>query len=179
MAITANDIKFKYSTKVGGAGNQNTGTAAGSLGKYISTTEITGAQLNNLFDDVTGDENTNGDVEYRCIFIHNAHATLTLTNIWVWSSAEVSGGAVIHYAADPAGSSSIGQSAAQAIVIADEDTAPSGIGTYFSFDTKGLLISASLPAAQCLAIWLRRTAQNTPALNNDGVTLKVEGDTPA
>lgn len=41
---------------------------------------------------VTGDENAASDVEYRCIFVHNNHATLTLQGVVVWLSAEVAGG---------------------------------------------------------------------------------------
>lgn len=52
MAITATDILFKFSVKTGAAGNSTAGTAGGSLGKYISTTQITDNTLNNLFDDV-------------------------------------------------------------------------------------------------------------------------------
>src|SRR3990167_761864 len=124
MAIIATDIKFKFSVKTGAAGNSTAGTAAGSLGKYISTTEITDATSNNLFDDVTGDENAASDVEYRCIFIHNAHATLTWETVVVWLSAEVGGGAVAAIAIDDFAASPIGQASAQADVIADEDTAP-------------------------------------------------------
>ncbi len=177
MAITATDIKFKYSTKSGTAGNQSTGTAAGSLGKYISTTEITSAQLNNLFDDVTGDENAAEDIEYRCFFVHNAHATLTLTNAFMWISAEVSGGANIAFCVDSTAASAIGQSSAQAKEVTDESTQPTE-PTFYTTTTKGLNISGSFQPGYCRAFWVRRTATNSVALNNDSVTIKIEGDTP-
>ena len=50
MAIAASDIKFKFSEKVSGNGNSAAGTPAASLGKNISTTEITDNTLNNLFN---------------------------------------------------------------------------------------------------------------------------------
>src|SRR3990167_8247003 len=125
MAITATDILFKLSIKTGSAGNSLAQSDVNaSLGKYISTTQITDATLNNLFDDVTGDENAASDVEYRCIFVHNAHATLTWETVVVWLSAEVGGGAVAAIAIDDFAASPIGQASAQADVIADEDTAP-------------------------------------------------------
>lgn len=186
MAITSGDIKFKLSTKSGSAGNQNTSTPAASLGKYISTTEITSAQLNNLFDDVTGDENANEDVEYRCFFVHNAHASLTLENIKVWMSDEAAGGANIAFARTkqnfPLIAVPVGSSSAQAEEVADESTIPSTLvsGDFYSPTTKetGAGIPDLEPGYVC-SFWVRRTAQNNSALDNDGVTLKVEGDTPA
>ncbi len=69
MAITATDVLFKLSIKTGTAGNQNAQSDVNaSLGKYISTTQITDATLNNLFDDVSGDENAASDVEYSFCF---------------------------------------------------------------------------------------------------------------
>jgi hypothetical protein len=93
MAITATDILFKFSVAAA-AGDTTAGTAAGSLGDQISTTAITDATLHNLFDVVTGDENAASEAEYRGIFVHNNHATLTWENVVVWLSAETAGGAV-------------------------------------------------------------------------------------
>ena len=42
MPIASSDVLYKYSTTAGSAGNSNTGTASGSLGKYISTTDCCG-----------------------------------------------------------------------------------------------------------------------------------------
>ncbi len=181
MAIAASDIKFKLSVKTGSAGNSVSGTPAGSLGKYISTTEITDATLNNLFDDVSGDENAASDVEYRCIFVHNAHATLTWTSVVAWLSAEVSGGAAAAIAIDDLPDSAIGDSNAQADEIADESTAPgAGVGSFSSPVTKGTgLALGDIAPGYCRAIWVRRTAANTGAVDNDGVTIKCEGDTAA
>jgi hypothetical protein len=181
MAITATDLLFKLSVKTGAAGNSTAGTPAGSLGKYISTTAISGTALNNLFDDVTGDENAASDVEYRCFFVHNAHGSLTLTGTKVWLSAETGGGASIAIAIDDLAASVIGSAGAQADEIADEGTAPgAGVGAFSSPTSKGAgLTLGDIPAGQCRAIWVRRTAANTAALDNDGVTIAIEGDTAA
>lgn len=180
MAITATDILFKFSV-VATAGNTTAGSAATSLGDQISTTQITDATLNNLFDDVSGDENAASDVEYRCIFVHNAHATLTWQSVVVWLSAEVSGGAAAAIAIDDFAASPIGQASAQADVIADESTAPgAGVGTFSSPATKGTGLSlGNIAAGYCRAIWIKRSAANTVALDNDGVTIRCEGDTAA
>lgn len=181
MAIVSTDIKYKYTVKTGAAGNSTVGTASGSLGKYISTTEIPDATLNALYDDVSGDENAANDVEYRAIAIHNAHGTLTLQNAVVWLSSEVAGGASIAIAIDNVAASAIGASPAQGAQVADESTGPGGsAGSFSSPTTKGGGLSlGNLAAGQCRFVWLRRTAANTAALDNDGVTLRVEGDTAA
>ena len=95
MPIASTDILYKFSVLTGAAGNSGVGTMIGSLGKYLSTTQITTATMNNLFDDVTGDENLASNPEYKCFFVHNAHATLSLQNAVVWISADVAGGAVL------------------------------------------------------------------------------------
>jgi hypothetical protein len=177
-AITTTDILFKFSVKTGSAGNSTAGTAAGSLGKYISTTQITDATLNNLFDDVTGDENAASDVEYRCFFVHNAHGSLTLTSPVFWLQSEVSGGANSAVATDNIAASAIGSASAQAAEIADEGVAPTGTSAFSAPSTKGSGLSVgNVPNGQCKGLWVRRTATNSAAVANDGVTLRVEGDT--
>jgi len=180
MAIVAADILYKFSVAAA-AGNTTAGTAAGSLGDQISTTQITDATLHNLFDVVTGDENAASEAEYRCFFVHNAHATLTWENVVVWLSAEVAGGAVAAIAIDDIAASAIGAAVAQADSIADENTAPgAGVGAFSSPTTKAAGLSiGNLAPGNCRAIWVRRTAANTAALNNDGVTIRCEGDTAA
>lgn len=182
MAITASDIQFRLSTTAGSAGNsQAQADPNASLGKYISTTQISGTALNNLFDNITGDENAASEAEYRCIFVFNNHATLTWLSPVVWISAEVGGGAVVAIAIDDLPASPVADTDPQADQIANENTAPgSGVGSFSSPTTKGTgLALADLPAQQCRAIWIRRTAANTAALDNDGVTIRVEGDTAA
>jgi hypothetical protein len=180
MAITASDILLKFSVKTGSAGNSTAGTAAGSLGKYISTTQLTDNSLNNLFDDVTGDENAASESEYRCIFVHNAHASLTWQNVVVWLSAEVSGGASITIAIDNVAASAIGSASAQADQVTNEDTAPSSVGAFSGPTSKGTGLSlGSLAAGQCRAVWVKRTTANTAALDADGVTIRCEGDSAA
>jgi len=179
MAIQASDLLFKFSVKTGSAGDSVAGNAAGSLGKYISQTEITDAVLNNLFDDVSGDDNAASDVEYRCIFVHNNHASLTWENPVVWLSAETAGGADIAIAVDDVAVSAKGASAAQADEVANEDAAPSG-ESFSSPSSKGAgLALGSIPAGSVKAVWVRRSATNSAALDSDDVTLTYEGDTAA
>jgi hypothetical protein len=180
VPIASTDIVWTYSVKTGSAGNSTAGTAAGSLGKYISTTAITNNVANNVFDDISGDENAASTVDYRALFVKNAHGSLTLTAPKVWISAEVAGGASVAIAIDNLAASAIGSSSAQAAEIANETTAPTGVGAFSSPTTKAAGLSlADLPSGQCRAVWWRRTAANSAAINADGVTVTVEGDTAA
>jgi len=176
MPIAGSDILLKFSVKTGAAGNSQAGTAAGSLGKYISTTQITDASLNNLFDDVGGDENAASDDEYRCIFIHNNHGSITFQNVKVYLLSEVSGGAVLAIGVDTTAASAVGAAPAQALEVADEDTIPTGV-TFSSPTTLGTAVAVgNLAPGECRAIWVRRTAANTSPVTNDGGVLRIAGE---
>jgi hypothetical protein len=179
MPIIATDLLWKLSTKSGSAGNSLTSTAAASLGKYISTTAWAGGVKNDLFDDVSGAENAASTVDYRCVFIHNAHASITWQSGVVWLTSEVPGGVTYAIGIDPAAASAIGSAGAQAAEIANETTAPAGV-SFSAPTTSGTGLSiGNLAPGQCRAIWIRRTAANTSAVNNDGVTLQITGETGA
>ena len=150
------------------------------MGKYISTTELSGTALNNLFDDISGAENAASTVDYRCVFVHNSHATLTLQGPKVYVSAEVAGGASVAIAVDNVAASAIGSSSAQADQVTNETTAPSAAGSFSTPTTSGAGLSlGDIPAGQCRAFWVRRTAANTSAVDADGATWAVTGDKSA
>jgi len=70
MPITTSDIHYKLSVPSATQGGQSAqSNVNASLGKWCSTTDIVDATLNNLFDDISGDENAAQESEYRCIFI--------------------------------------------------------------------------------------------------------------
>lgn len=175
-AIVAGEILFKYSVAAA-AGNTTAGTAATSLGDQISTTAWAGGSPNDLFDDISGAENAASTVDYRCIFVHNSNASNTLENAVVYLSAETAGGAGIAVGADTTAASAIASGSAQALTVANETTAPSGVS--FSSPTTAAtgVALGNIPAGQCKAFWIRRTAANSAALSSDGVTIAVAGDT--
>ena len=179
MAIVAGDIVLRLSTTAGSAGDTTAGTAPGSLGKYVSTT-VMPVTLNGLFDDVTGAENAASAVDYRCIFVLNNHGTLTASAMTIYLASEVAGGTSIAIALDSIAASAKGSASAQAALIASETTAPTGVGAFSSPTTDGTGLSiGSLGPGQVKAVWVRRTAANSAALSNDGVTLGISFDTPA
>lgn len=173
MAIVASDIVKRFSVSAA-AGDTTAGTAATSLGDQISTTAITDATLGNLFDDVSGAEALAGSTEYRCFFVLNNHATLTLQGATIAVQSETSGGGAITIALDNIAVSAKGSGSAQAAVIASETTAPSGVGTFGA----GPLTIGDLAPGQVKGVWVKRiVGAATAALNPDGVILRIAGDT--
>jgi hypothetical protein len=169
MAIVASDIKIRLS---GGAANSDVNAA---LGGAKSSTEVTDNTLNNLFDDVDGTESNAGDTEYRCVYIHNGHGSLTMQNVRIYIGTNTS-------STDDTWEISLGTAAINATeqTIANENTAPSG--TSFSAPTTyaGGLASADIPAGQHRSIWYKRiVSASAVADNNDAVTIKVDCDTAA
>lgn len=171
MTVINTDIKIRYSVGTGSAGNSVAGTRDASLGKYMSTTDMT-APPNAIWDDVSSAEASAGDTEYRCHFIYNAHATDSAPNVTVSINTEISGGGATSIGVDATAASAIGSAAAQAVgPVTDENTAPSGV-TFGSSATIG-----TLAAGTCRAVWVRRiVGASTAGIVGDGFTYHVAGD---
>lgn len=75
MPIVESDIKF-YQSKSAGAADGESGYDG--LGGYRSSSLIVDDTVENVFDNIDAAESEAGDKEYRCIFVRNQHATLTL-----------------------------------------------------------------------------------------------------
>ena len=178
MAIVAADIKKRFSVKTGAAGDSTASSAAASLGKYVSTTDITLATLNNLFRAITSDEAAVGITIYRCFFLLNDHATYTFTDVLVWIASQIAGGGTVSMGLDPAGAAPRGQAGAQAAEIANEETAPTGV-TFSSPTTEGTALSiGDLAVDGCYAIWLKLVVPaGASALALDQAVLTVKGQT--
>jgi hypothetical protein len=93
------------------------------------------------------------------------------------SAAETAGGASIALGADTTAASAKGGASAQLVTIASSTTAPAGV-SFTSPTTLGTGVSlGNIPVANVKGLWVRRSAANTAALSNDGVTIAVGGDT--
>lgn len=167
MPIIASEIQFRLS---GGAANAD---ANASLGGAISANAVSGTSLNNLFDDITGEENAASEAEYRCFYVRNGNATLTLQNAVIYVTNQVAGGALAEIGVGTAALGGTEQT------VANENTAPTGV-TYSAPATRatGLALGNIGPSSH-KAVWVRRTAANSAAVNNDGFTWEVAGDTAA
>lgn len=173
MAIVAGDIIYRLSVAAA-AGDTTAGTPATSLGDQVSTSAITTATMNNLWDDTSGAEAAAGDVEYRCIFVLNNHATLTLQNATVEVLSQTAGGGLVDIATDNIAVSAKAAAVAQAATVANESTAPTGVSAFGA----GPLALGSLGPGQVKGVWLRRTVTaGAGAVDPDGVVLRVTGDT--
>ena len=105
--------------------------------------------------------------------MYNSHATDSALNVTVQATAEVTGGGATTFALDNIATSAVGSSSAQAALVADENTAPSGVG---AFGTTALTIGTLL-AGQCKAVWLKRVVgASTASINPDGFTFHVGAD---
>lgn len=179
MAITTAELVWRYSKNTGPGKSSAQADPNDSIGGFMSSSAWAGGSLHDLFDVVTGDENAASEAEYRCVFVENTNATLPLQNPKVWISAETAGGAVWAIALDGTGITVNNSASAQAERIANENTAPSG-ESFSAPTTKAAGLSpANIPAGSVLPVWIRRTAANTGAMNNDGATIRIEGDTAA
>lgn len=165
MPLNESDIGYFLS---GGPDNTNPDAA---LGGIISSTEITDNSDNNLFDDVSGDEASVGDTEYRCFYVKNKHASITLQGAVLWINSETLGADQLDIALDDGGKN------ATAETVADESTAPTGES--FSHPTsKGAGLSlGDLAAGDYYAIWVKRVVPSSCAAKaGNAGTFRVEGE---
>lgn len=170
MPIISTDIKYRLS---GGAANSDVNAA---LGGAKSSVEVTSASLHNLFDIVSSAEALAGDIEYRCIYVHNGHATITLKNAKVFIQTQTpSPETSFAIALDGAGLNGTAEGP-----VANENTAPSGEVFTAPADYASGLSLGDLAPGQHYAVWVRRTIDATcDAANADSAVLRAQGDTLA
>jgi hypothetical protein len=169
MAIVAGDIDFRLS---GGSSNSDVNA---SLGGVKSSTEVTTNVAANLFDHVSGTESAAGDTEYRCIYFHNSHGSLTAQNSKVYITSNTPGAG--DQIAIGKGSAAIN---ATEQTVADESTAPSSVTFTEPTDYAGGISLGNIPAGQHQSIWVRRIVAAAAAAVDDNVaTLQIGVDTAA
>ena len=161
MPITAAELEFRESTEA-------------NLGGAISATPVSGA-LHGLFDYVSGVEAAAGDTEYRCIYVRNSHASLTLYGAKVWIDTNSP-------SPDTAVQIGLGTSAINGTeqTVADESTAPVGVSFSAAANEGAALVIGDIPAGQHKAVWIKRTVSpGAAAHNSDGMSLTFKGDSGA
>lgn len=162
MPIVAADLTWKLSTLNGTQGNALAQSDPNlSLGKYISTTTAPTA-TNALFDTVTKERNAASEVDYRCVFIRNQHATLTATGGKLYlAGGDPAGGPAWAVGVDPTAASLIGATAAQAVQITNDTTAPAGVSFSAPTTEAGGLSLGDIPPGRCKAVWIRCSQTNS------------------
>lgn len=163
MPIASSDIQYRMS---GGASNSD---PAASLGGAKSSTSFT---TNAIFDDVTSAEAAAGDAEYRCFYVHNAHATLTLQGAKIWIQSQTSS-ADTDIAIALGGEGKNGT----AETVVNEGTAPSGETFSQPSSFAGGLSLGDLAPGEHYPVWVRRTVNASAASATDTWTIRVQGDT--
>lgn len=163
MSITSAEIQYRLS---GGASNS---TPITSLGGVKSST----AAGSTLFDDVTGAQAAAGLVEFRCVYIHNADATLTLTAPVAWVNSDTPSASTLIEIG-------LGTSLVNATeqTVANETTPPTSV-TFAPCANKAAGVAlGDIPSGQSRALWIRRTVTaGAASTSSDPFTLRVEGET--
>jgi len=157
----------------GGASNV---TPDASLGGAMGTEpgariQTTNTNLNNLFDNISKLENSDGVTDYRCVMIHNDTVT----------SGEVFAQGAVFLEGEPKAVSKVGFGTydTNAVVIPNENTPPAGIN--FTIPTEAVPLvfpgDQKLEPGQYLALWIERTAQNVAGAGTvtDIITVVVRG----
>lgn len=162
MAVTAGDIDFRLS---GGASNTDPDA---SLGGVKSSQEVSTA-VDQLFDAASAADAQAGDVEYRCVYVHNSSGADTMIN----ATVHLSGNTPLPTTTIDIG---VGTAAVNANeqTIADEDTAPTGV-TFSAPSSQGAALAlGNIAPGEHKAVWLRRTiAAGAGSSANDTFSLAV------
>lgn len=170
MGVQSSEIVLYYSKSGGGTQSD----PDDSIGGAIADNGPTDNSINQVWDDVTGDEAASGDTEYRIIYIQNDSATDSLEDSKLWvTQATQSTDDEIALALMASGKNGTAER------LADEETAPSG-GESFSAPTSkatGLSVG-TLAAGDSYAICIRRVVDaSSTAFDANDYKIKVEGDT--
>jgi len=169
MPIVSSDIVERLS---GGASNSDPNA---SLGGAKSSTAVTDNTTHNLWDVVSSAESSSGEDEYRCIYVHNAHGSLTLQSAKVWIQTNTP-------SSDTSVEIGLGTSAVNGTeqTVANENTAPTSV-TFSTAAGEGNALSiGNIPSGQHKAIWIKRHINaSAAAANDDSYIISYAGDTAA
>lgn len=157
--------------------------SAGFLAVTVDYSELAGTDksdtitisnvANALWDDISKTESWDGDTEYRCFYVHNAHGTSPFVEVKLYISSNTSGADDLSIALDLAGVGN-GSTTGVADDIADEGTAPSPALTFTQPTSVGTALSiGTLTAGQSYAVWMKRvvSAQTVSGTASDLSTL--------
>lgn len=185
MPILPTEVQFYLSNPNAGGGYQGIGTPGNSRGKFMSTSQVSAANpIDNLFQDVTGPQNAAGQVDYQCVFVmNNTISGDYMHNPYVWMPLQLftSGGCFMTVGMDPAGPVPYNSPTAQAALINTNTSAPAGVSAWYSPNmvfTAGLLVPDIAPQ-YCIAIWIQRTAVDSPPVMPQSLTLQITFSTNA
>jgi len=138
-----------------------------NLGGAATTTQISATAMNNLFDNVSPDEATAGDAEYRALDLYNA-GDAAATAVTVYCNGTTSTGTDLLFALEAS-------PLASTTAVADESTAPTVSGSFTVYTSASKLSVPDIPAGGYARLWLKRTVTaGTGNLATDTTTLSIE-----
>jgi hypothetical protein len=178
MAISPTEIRWYLSSPNASTGYSQIGTPGNSLGKWMSTTQVSGVPVDDLFLDLNPAQNVSLQVDYQCVFLANFTVTIdSMRNPYVWMPSQyyTFGGANLFLAVDPIGPLPYNSPLQQAQAINSNTTMPSVVGWYGvspTYNPGGLLVP-DIPPGYAVAVWIQRTATNSPALTPQSLSLQV------
>jgi len=169
MVLQNSDMQIRYS-KVGG-GTQN--DPDDSIGGAMADNSPVSATINDVFDNVLGQEARDGAINYRILYIRNANATDSMNNVTVWfTQLTTSVEDELSIALMASGKNGTAER------LTNEDTAPTGGEVFTSPITKGTgIVIGTLAAGDNFAIGIRRVVDSTASgIDSNTGKLIVEGD---
>jgi len=179
MPLSSLDIVFYYTN------NASQATNTLSLGGSISSNTIPDNVANNIFDDVTGDEASTGDTEYRAIAVKDTNSSYDMLNAKVYITGYTRAGSgydTISFALEKVTGTTIQ-------LVADESTAPNtvrfttpvGVANWTVEGAPSATLSyGTLTAGNWFGLWLRRQVPaGATAYSNRSCTIMIECDTTA
>lgn len=166
MPVITGDFITRLS---GGVANADANVSLGGAKSSV----VGSAAIDGLFDAVSAPEAVAGDIEYRCIYLHNNNGTEPMTN----ATVHMSGNTPLASTTVEIG---VGTAAINGIeqTVANESTAPTAV-TFSAPSTQGTALAlGSIPAGQHKAIWLRRTVNaGSGSSANDSFNLAYNCET--
>jgi len=170
----AGEIEFRLSAPGAGAGNAAASTPAGSLGGYVATNRLVNDVDGNLFARITEAQAAVGRTVYRCLFVYNGSADGWVPTAWIVAQGE--GGARVELGLDAStGESIINHSAAQAIIIADELTAPAGVAFSAPYTAGAALAVGGIGSGNVRPLWFKMIVPADPeARDPDWVIVRLD-----
>ena len=155
----------------GGAANTDPNA---SLGAAISTTQMTDATLENMFDNIKRKEILVGKTEYRGLYIKNSHATLPVHGAVIYVDQDPNQ-TQVSFGLDPAGSGD-GTTTGVMQTISTEDTVPTGVTFEDVNEFKVKLPLPTLKPLEVVGVWMKRIAVGSGSAETLTVGFTMTGD---
>ena len=118
-------------------------------------TVVISQRSNRLWDNIKKTESYDGNTEYRCCYLYNAHPEEPFIGTKLYIGSQPNGADDLFVGLDPIGTGD-GLITGVAGVIVNEDTAPTNVAFYAPSAISDALFIGQLDPGQCRALWEKR-----------------------